>query len=109
MSGDWLEDPEARAWAQRVVDELVPKLTDSALSLSILPEEAGLDDVKFAVELGLSIMLDKPIIIAVVPGRRVPAKLARVADEIVEYDDTDTAGTAQRLGAAIARVLKDDD
>jgi hypothetical protein len=108
MMPDIFDDPETRAWAQRAVDELLPMIADSALNVSIVPDEAGVDDIKFALELGLSIMLDKPIILAVAPGRHVPAHLARVADSIVEYDLTDQASTGKRLGAAIAHILGDE-
>lgn len=105
MSADPFEDPEARAWAQRVVDELIPMISDSALTVSIVPTDAGVDDVKFAVELGLSIMLDKPIVLAVAPGRRIPHRLAMLATAIVEVDGDDPAGTQRRLGDAIRTIL----
>lgn len=108
MTSDPFNDPEARAWAQHAVDELVPKITDSAATVSILPDEAGLDDIKFALELGLSIMLDKPLLVAVVPGRRIPERLRRVADELIEFDEADPAGTSKRLNAAVARVIGDE-
>lgn len=94
--------PEARAWSQRVLTELVPMIDGSAISVSIVPK--GESDIKFAVELGLSIMLDKPIILAVAPGRAVPEHLVRVADEIVELDTTSPLA-AMRMQDAINRVL----
>lgn len=68
---DIFADPEARAWAQRALDELVPRLRDSVGTVSLVPDVAGLDDIKFALELGLTIMLGKPLIVAVTPGRQV--------------------------------------
>jgi len=105
--GDWLEDPEARAWARRVLDELLPKIRGSKLTVSLIPDAGGLDDVKFAVELGLSIMLDKPIILAVPSGRQIPDRLVRVADEIVELGGIADPDSPERLRAAIDRVLGD--
>lgn len=99
---DPFDSPEARAWAQRVLTELVPMIDGSAISVSIVPQ--GESDIKFAVELGLSIMLDKPIILAVPPGRTVPEHLVRVADEIVELDATSPLA-AMRMQDAINRVL----
>ena len=101
---DWINDPEAEAWARRALDELVPKLRDSFATISIVPEEAGIGDIKFALELGLTLMLDKPLVLAVVPGRRVPARLQRAADEIVEFDESDMQGTGARIRAAIDRI-----
>jgi hypothetical protein len=60
-------------------------------------------DVKFAVELGFMVMLDKPIIAVVSPGSKVPLKLAKVADEIVEGDIGDP-DFQERFHAAIDRV-----
>jgi hypothetical protein len=62
--------------------------------------------VKFAVELGFSIMLDKPIIAVVAPGTQVPGKLVAVADEIVE-GVPGQPGFEERFHAALARVLKE--
>lgn len=103
---DWTDDPELNAWGHRVLDELLPMIRSSAANVSIVPDAAGLDDVKFAVELGLSIMLDKPIILAVVPGRELPDRLVRVADEIVEFDDG--PDMAERIQAAVVRVIGED-
>lgn len=105
---DIFDDPEARAWAQHALDELVPRLRDSVATISLVPEEAGLDDIKFALELGLTIMLGKPLILAVVPGRRVPASLARVADRIVELDFDNPAEAAARIQAAVADIVPED-
>jgi nucleoside 2-deoxyribosyltransferase len=98
MSGDdWLDDPDARAWARRVRKELVPMIRDSTVTISLVP--TGDADVKFAVELGMAIMLGKPIILVVAPGTQVPDKLVLVADEIVERGDE------HHLRDAIERVI----
>lgn len=99
---DPYDNPQWRDYAKRVRTELLPKLKDSAATVSLVP--AGETDVKFAVELGLSIMLDKPIVAVVPPGARVPAKLVAVADCIVE-GDLDDPTMAARLNAALAEVL----
>ncbi len=54
------------------------------MTVSLVPK--GPADMKFAVELGLSIMLDKPFIAVVAPGQEVPAKLRAVADRIVVWE-----------------------
>ncbi|WP_142282902.1 hypothetical protein [Mycobacterium aquaticum] len=99
---DPFDTPEFRDYARRVRTELIPKLRDSAASISLVPN--GPTDVKFAVELGLSIMLDKPIVAVVPPGTKVPAKLVAVADRIVEGDLNDRT-LADRLNTAIREVL----
>lgn len=99
---DWIDNPEARAWAERALDDLLPKLRESAMTVSIVPDEANVGSIKFAVELGLSIMLDKPIVLAVQPGQRVPEHLTRVADDIVEINGS--ADLADRLKDAFERI-----
>lgn len=105
MTDNWMADPDMQAWARNVSEQLVPLLRDSAVTVSLVPDKAGLDDVKMAVELGMSIMLGKPIVLVVFPGRQVPAKLIQVADEIVEVDEemSDPA-SHQRLASAIERA-----
>lgn len=84
MPDDIENDPEFRKWARRIEAELVPMIDGSSCTVSLVPR--GPSDVKFAVELGLSIMMDKPIILAIMPGMKIPAKLAKVADDIIEVD-----------------------
>lgn len=96
MSTDWADDPESQAWIRHVLGELVPMIEDSSITVSLIPH--GPTDVKFAVELGLSIMLDKPIVLVVSPGGAVPDHLRRVADDIVE--------SGRDLPAAIDRAVR---
>jgi hypothetical protein len=73
---------------QKVVMEgLVPKVEGSRVCVSVVPRDgaAGID-AKFCTELGVMIMLDKPIIAIVDPSCEVPKKLELVADKIVHAD-----------------------
>ena len=84
MTDDPWEDPSAKAWARHVIRDMVPKLADSTFSISLVPTD-GMGDIKFWVELGASIMMNKPIM-AVLFGDGpipIPPKLALVADEVV--------------------------
>ena len=98
---DPFEDPEWVEWATRVSNDVVPMILKSAISLSLVPK--GKADIKFAVELGLCIMMDKPIIAVVQPGTKVPAKLIAVCDEIIEAS-LDEEDFTERMAAAIKRV-----
>lgn len=102
MTGDPFDDPDWLAYAEHAREDLVPKLRDSAITISLVPE--GETDIKFALELGLSVMMDKPIIAVIPPGTKVPSRLLRVADEIVEgnMDDPDFEA---RLMQAVRRVI----
>ena len=83
MTDNPFEDPQWKEYAAHVRETLIPMIKDSAVTLSLVPSD-NVPDPKFAVELGYMIMLDKPIIAIVNPGSKVPLKLVKVADEIVE-------------------------
>jgi hypothetical protein len=97
-------DPEFARFARAVKNDLVPKLNASEITVSLCPTDPTALDVKYAVELGFSILLDKPIILCVAPGQVIPDHLVRVADRIVEYDRADPAGSQDRLQAAIEEI-----
>jgi hypothetical protein len=101
MTTDPFTHPDFLEFAKHVRTEMLPKLSESAITISLAP---GVDpDVKYAVELGFSIMLDKPIILVAMPGRTIPAKLRKVADAVIEADVTTDAGQTL-LQEAIASV-----
>ena len=103
---DPYDDPRFRAWVARTKRDLIPKLADSEVMLSIVPADAMDTDIKFAVELGLGIMMDKPIILMVRPGTRLPDHLVRVADDIIEGDiSTEGTAVAERIQAALDRLF----
>ena len=96
-------DRDREAWenfVQHVREDAVRKIDASAAVLSLVPDEV---DIKFAVELGLAIMLDKPVIAIATPGQRIPERLRRVADKIVEAD-IDLEEGQQRLRAALLEL-----
>ena len=63
-------------------------------------------DLRFAVQLGIFIMLDKPLIVVVLPGRTVPDRLARVADAVVHADLDLEAGRRELADALDAAAWK---
>ena len=87
-------NPEDVEFQKVVMEGLVPKVADSAVCVSIVPQDKQYIDAKFCVELGVMIMLDKPIIALVQPGAEVPEKLRLVADQIVEADVRTQEGQA---------------
>lgn len=101
MADDTWSNPDVAAFLQDARENMVPKLEASAVSVSLL-SEAALMDPKFAIELGYSVLLGKPIVVAVSPGVKVPEKLVLVADHIIEADITTPAGCG-----SLARRLRD--
>ena len=100
------EDPYADpAWieyARHAREELVPMISASAFTISLAP--GGEPDIKFALETGLSIMLDKPIIVVKAPGDTIPKGLEKVAVKVIEADLADPR-TAPVLSAAINELV----
>jgi hypothetical protein len=81
-SQDPWNDPDAKAWVAHTAETLPGMIKDSVITLSLVPD--GDPDIKFCVELGMCIMLNKPILAVVRPGTKVPERLVRVADLIIE-------------------------
>lgn len=102
------QDPRAKRWVKHVLDDMEPKMAGSAIVATLIPRDRE-GDVKFWVELGASIMYDKPIIALVQGDRELPAKLVQIADEIVRLPDGDLGEEASdAVQAAIVRVLGDE-
>ena len=99
--------PSGVAWVKHVLTDMAPKMRGSALTISIAPTQDGKyqqGDVKYWVELGASIMMDKPIIVVVMADTELPERLVRVADEIVRLPDGVNPEGSQQLMEAIKRV-----
>jgi len=90
------------AYADHVLNEMLPKLKDSAYVMQLVPED-GRGDVKFWVELGASIMLDKPVMAVVFERAEVPEKLKLVADLIVRVPD---GASPKRMAQIITHGLE---
>lgn len=94
---------EGDRWVQHIREDTVKKMADSAFVMSIVP--SGETDIKFAVELGLSIMLDKPIVAIAMNGTEVPPGLRRVAHAVIEVPDIDTEAGQVELKRQLDRVI----
>jgi hypothetical protein len=102
MSRTPYDDREWHEFVRNVRESAVKQIESSAFVMSLVPDDDE-PDIKFAVELGLSIMFNKPLLIVAARGRDVPDRLRRVADEVVEVD-LDTEAGAAELSAAISRI-----
>lgn len=109
MSDNWIDDldPEQRDEWNHFVENVrrgtLAQMADSMFVMSLVP--TGEPDIKFAVELGLAIMLDKPIIAIVQPGQKVPARLRLVCDDVIEADLDVTEGQ-RKIAEAIAKLTE---
>jgi predicted nicotinamide N-methyase len=102
---DIAADPDFIEYADRVLEEMVPKMAGSAVCISLVPDKGALD-VKFAVELGYAILMDKPIIAVAASGAPVPDGLRRVAQAVVEGDIESPEGQERLQRAISAEVVR---
>lgn len=79
-------------------EHTVKEMAKSAYVMSLVPDAEHVD-VKFAVELGLAIMLNKPLLAVVQPGTAIPDRLRQVADAIIVVDLDTEAGKAEAAHA----------
>jgi hypothetical protein len=105
MSDSWdnyFDDPAVKKWARHIIDDTVPKMRNSAIVVQMVPDGTG--DVKFWVELGASIMMDKPIVAVVFGDAKVPEKLKLIADDIVRLPEGANPAGADKLAAALSKL-----
>lgn len=104
MSGQY--GPEFDEYCEHVRKEVLPKVIESGVFISITPANPKELDIKFAVELGMAVMLDKPIIAIIRPGTKIPEKLARVVEHFVECDNgVEDTGFQERLKNTITAFM----
>ena len=93
-------------FAEHVRENLYPQMKASQFVISIVPLNLDGVDVKFSVELGFAIMLDKPIVAVIRPGTVIPKKLAAVVDRFVEFD-LDDPTTHERIAEAVLELANE--
>lgn len=99
-----------RAWTdytEHFRRDVVPRLLSSASIIQIgegVPDEITSDVIQAGTELGVMLLLDKPLILLVPIGTTVPAALRRAATEVVEDVDMDDPATQDRIAAVVRRL-----
>lgn len=98
-----------KAWADytEAIREQIPSLVESALIVHLgegIPEKIDSDVIHAATQLGLMLLLDKPLLIIQLKGQRVPKALRRAAAAFVPDADMDKPETQDRVAAAIKRI-----
>ena len=96
--GDPFDAPELQDMFAAARRELGPKVKASAVGLSILSGEV---DPKIAIEIGYILLLDKPLILIVMPGTHVPKGLAKAAAAILEWHPDGT-----EMGKRVSETMK---
>jgi nucleoside 2-deoxyribosyltransferase len=97
------ERAEWDAWVTHVRENTVQQMAESAFVMSLVTDDEP--DIKFAVELGLAILLGKPIVVLALHGQPVPPRLREIADTVVEISDMDTEAGQAEMQAKLAPVM----
>lgn len=87
-------------------NRLRQSLRDSSMVVVLMPHAEF--DAKIAVEIGLAILLDKPIVAVIRPGVQVSEKLARTVDHFIELDVHRPAAIAKALHDIVINLSKKD-
>jgi hypothetical protein len=101
-----MTDKEDRAWrdySNRFRREVLPKLLDSAIFMSI-GSEVGTFDVRQATELGAALLMGKPILLVIPRGRKISPQLRRAADEVIDDWVAGESDSEERMLAAMHRL-----
>lgn len=94
-----------RQYARHFIKDVLPKVRDSSYFIAIGTPVGEMSDVKMATEIGMCILLDKPLIVLAPEGRHVAEKLLRIADHVITGDMDSPVGMAE-MQAKLQRVLK---
>lgn len=97
---NWSLKPEWQEFINEARTEAVDKIAQSNIVVQLVPDEV---DIKVALEVGVAVLLDKPLVVVALPGRQVSEKLALVADEVV-HADLETGG--KLITDALRRVME---
>lgn len=95
-----MNDGETPPWSEGELAELHAKMVQSDTFLALF-NEGWRKDPTCLVQLGFAMMLEKPILLLVPHGTRVPSALRRVADSVQYYDPDDRAS----FEAATTKIL----
>ncbi len=79
---DPFQSVEWERYAAHARATLIPMLRESAIGVVLT--SSGDPDVKQALEIGMMILMDKPLLLIVDPGQVVPPKLLKLADAILQ-------------------------
>ena len=66
--------------------DLIPKMRDSAAVLVLSPDISHKFDIGLALQIGASVLLEKPLVVVINQDWVIPPKLERMADRIIRAD-----------------------
>lgn len=91
------EDRAWRRYVERFRRDGLKKIVGSGVCVAVYSGDGSDFDVKQATELGAMLLLDKPIVLLVAPGGRLPRRLAKAADAVIRDFLPDDDESQRRL------------
>lgn len=82
-------DEEFQRFVQHVRESTVQQMAESAFVTTLNPGDRE-PDIKLAVETGLAVLMNKPIVVLATGSDPVPPGLERIAHAVVRVSDLDT-------------------
>lgn len=101
------ENRDFLRWADDMRARLIPKMKDSASVLMIAPDMSTKFDIEFALQIGASILLEKPLILLADKKRNIPPKLRAIADRIIEADLDNVTMDAPEIQRQLKQAMDD--
>lgn len=100
-----MDEQEWQRFENEVREQVVQGMAKSALVTTINPGDRE-PDVKLAVEVGMTILLDKPMVLIAREGDDIPEALERIAYAVIRHSgDLDTDEGKQELWEALKPYL----
>ena len=93
-----------RNLAEHAREDIIPKMRGSAFCLSLLTPD-GVDPY-LALQVGVALLLEKPLIIIAVAGAWVPERVRRLADYVVTGPSITDPATQEALRSAIEGTMQ---
>lgn len=98
------EDRAWRTYVERFRRDGLQKIIGSGSCISLYSGDGSDFDVKQATELGAILLLDKPLILVTMRGAKLPSRLAKAADVVLEGLDLDDPRAQEELRRAVLLV-----
>jgi hypothetical protein len=95
---------EFNSWLKDAVERNYEELRGSSIYLGLCPDSMKKDPLP-ALQLGLAMLMDKPIVILAKDGEAIPENIRKVAREIVRFDLGDPDSAKDRLAEVLKRIM----
>jgi hypothetical protein len=99
----YFDDPKVKAHIEEVWRNVSPLIDGSQFSMFLSDQRIHW---RAALELGAAILFDKPLLVVVLPGQPVTAKLRLVATEVVEISGINRPADQEKIRLAIERITR---